>query len=103
MNDALKFVRDNDDEIMGAAMFVAGYVDGKPYHYKEKTYICMNCAAYMKEVLPMYSTFIYLPAETGWHCFTTFELFKEACTMHADGNKTSELRRQYLEAVNDET
>jgi len=103
LNDAIKFVRDNDDVIMGAYMFIAGFHEGSPYRYKDKMYICMNCASYMKETLPLYSTVIYLPAEEGWHCFSVFELYKMACAAYADGNKTSELRKEYLEATEDES
>lgn len=97
VNDALKYARDEDDVIMGAALFIAGYFDGKPYRYKERTYICMNCASYIKEVLPLYSTFIYLPAEKGWYCFSVYELFKVAVEAYMIYGKTSEVRKASLE------
>ena len=100
LNDALRFVRDNNDEMLGVAMFVAGFIEGKPYRYKKRTYICMNCASYIKEVLPVYSTYIYLPAlEGGWYVFSPFELYREAVGMYAEFNKTSDARRESLEVI----
>jgi len=103
INDALKFTRDNVDTILSASLFVAGYSEGKPYKYNKPTYICMNCASYIKEVFPMYSTHIYLPnIEGGWYSFTPFELYREAVEAYTFYGKTSEVRLASLEVIDDE-
>ena len=104
INDALVFARDNDDSIMSASLFVAGFLDGRPYKYKKPTYICMNCASYIKEVFPPYATHIYLPnLEGNWYVFTPFELFREAVEAYTFYGKTSEVRLASLEVIDDET
>jgi len=102
INDALKFARDKDDGILSADLYIAGYFDGKPYKYKTNAYICMNCASYIKEVFPTYSTHIHLPnLEGGWYSFTPFELFREAVEAYTFYGKTSEVRLASLEVIDD--
>jgi hypothetical protein len=100
LNDALKYARDNNDTIFGASIFIAGYVNGNPYKYKKPTYICMNCASYIREVLPMYSTYIYLPnIDGGWFCYSPFELYRDAVEAYTIHGKTSEARLANLEVI----
>lgn len=102
VNDALKFARDKDDRILSADLYVAGFLEGKPYKYKRETYICMNCASYIKEVFPIYATHIHLPClEGGWYSFTPFELYREAVEAYTFYGKTSEVRLASLEVIED--
>lgn len=102
VNDAIRFAKDKKDTILSASLFVAGYLGGKPYRYKERKYICMNCASYLKEVLPMYATVIYLPkAGGGWYSYSPFELFREALEVYSYYGKTGEVRLANLEVIED--
>lgn len=96
INDAIAVAVANKDRIIGAMLFLGGYSDGKPYYYLDRTYICMNCAKYMIENLPLFNTFVYLPAENGWFMNSSFELYKMAVETYSNIDKPSDYRRERM-------
>jgi hypothetical protein len=96
INDAIKFAKDHEDIILSANLFIAGLMDGKPYRYSEPTYICMNCASYIKEILPPFSTFVFIPAEIGWYSFSGMDLYSIAVETYMYEGKTGQYRKEKL-------
>lgn len=103
INDALAMAVANKDRIVGAVMFLGGFSDGRPYYYIDKTYICMNCAKYMMDTLPLFNTHVYLPAESGWFVTSAFELYRLASDAHTMVPKPGNYRKDRMKNRDDTT
>ena len=96
VNDAIKFAKDYGDVIVSAMLFIAGYKDSHPYLFTESVYTCMNCASYMKNVMPFYTTFVFIPSRDGWFCLTLYDAYKLAIEINAQYEKPGDFRRSKM-------
>lgn len=96
INDALSVAMSHKDRIVCAMLFLGGFADDKPYYYIDKTYICMNCAKYIVENLPLFNTFVYLPSEKGWFVSSGFDLYKMSIEIYSNIEKPSEYRKERM-------
>ena len=101
LNDIRLYVMEYNAVPKMVSLFIAGYYNNKPYYYKDpKGYSCMNCACYLYDWLPKYSSSIMLPSGNNtWWVLEPYQLYKAAVDLNSVQKKPSEYRRTKILGV----